>query len=437
MLKMRLATYSLIAANSIHCAAWAQTENPARSDSANVSAPDGKVIDRLPEHLLYIYAQPTAQAGLVNGERQLSASKRRWEQGRTLRVCLFGGNPVVARLIREVAGEWNNYSGVKFDFGTPNAWYNCLNPSSGYFQIRIGFSEKGYWSTVGNDSEVRLQPLQPSMNFEDFNMIYSDLRQPADAPIANPRPYDLAVIRHEFGHALGLLHEHQNPTLHCMDQIKWKGPGNVYEYLSQPPNNWNPSEVDRNLGYIGATDPDYVAGQPDAHSIMMYSLPPQVFIEGNKSKCYVQVNYNISPKDKEIISQIYPLAAAGQPNTPGDLDIKTANLNQLPKFVDAPNREDFLSRSLVDLQSQDKYIRRDARARLAEILRQDPSPEEVKGLVSQMKQATYRFQLGVAVALANARDAIQVDPATKKALLQLSQATSDVTLKRALQAAGK
>jgi hypothetical protein len=437
---MKNKTFSLCLGLAVCTSAFpalAQTQDKPAGNAAEAAGPAEKAIDRLPEHLLYIYVQPGGQPAAPFAERQLSASKRRWEQGRTLRVCLFGGNPVVARLIREVAGEWNNYVNIKFDFGPADGWYNCLAPTQGFYQIRIGFSEKGYWSTVGNDAEGRLLPLQPSMNFENFNILYSDLRQPANAGAAIARPYDLAVIRHEFNHALGLLHEHQNPALNCYGEIRWKGPGNVYEYFSKPPNNWNPSEVERNLGYVGTTDPDYEAGEPDVLSIMMYSLPAEVFINGTRSKCYVHVNYTISPKDKAIVATIYPPGAANIAQAPGDLDIRTANLSQLPHFVDAPNRRDVLSRALADLQSPDKYIRRDARARLADVFRKGTTSGEIASLVDEMKQASYRFQLGVAVALANARGATQLDSATRKELQRLSNNTRDLTLKRALQAASK
>lgn len=414
----------------------AQTESTATHANSTL-AQNEKMIDRLPEHLLYIYTQPAGATGPSLAENQLVAGKRRWEQGRTLRVCLFGGNASVAKLIRDVASEWNNYGNIKFDFGPEGSWYNCLVPSAGFFQIRVGFTDRGYWSTVGNDAEVRLLPLQPSMNLADFNTTYTDLRQSPNTVVQLAKPYDIAVIRHEFGHAMGLLHEHQNPKLNCLQQIRWKGSGNVFDYLAKPPNNWNPDEVERNLGYVGVTDPDYKAGDPDPKSVMMYSLPAQIFVEGTSSECYVSVNYTISQKDKEIVAAIYPRNGAATGADTGDLDVKTANLSTLPRFVDAPNRKDLLSRIVVDLQSSDKFIRRDARVRLAEVLTRGMTSDEIADLVRQMKDAPYRFQLGVAFALARAHGTIELSQSIKSELLDLSKKTTDLTLKKNLKTAGQ
>ena len=45
------------------------------------------------------------------------------------------------------------------------------------------------------------------------------------------------VVTHEFGHALGCIHEHQNPP-----GLIWNKRV-VYEYYMKPPNNWTKEEV--------------------------------------------------------------------------------------------------------------------------------------------------------------------------------------------------
>ena len=47
------------------------------------------------------------------------------------------------------------------------------------------------------------------------------------------------VVRHEFGHALGMIHEHQNPA--AQGQIPWDKP-KVYAYYAQQ--GWNKDDVD-------------------------------------------------------------------------------------------------------------------------------------------------------------------------------------------------
>jgi hypothetical protein len=129
------------------------------------------------------------------------------------------------------------------------------------------------------------------MNLERFNRLYSPDRMQAAVVLDQADRYHVATIKHEFGHALGLLHEHQNPVLDCQNEIKWTGPGNVYEYFAGSPNFWTADQVQRNLGFIKQTDPDFVAGASDPKSIMMYALPEPIFQRGSASPCFVPVNY--------------------------------------------------------------------------------------------------------------------------------------------------
>ena len=50
------------------------------------------------------------------------------------------------------------------------------------------------------------------------------------------------VVLHEFGHALGLIHEHQNPE----GGIQWNEPA-VKADLSGPPNNWDDETIRHNV----------------------------------------------------------------------------------------------------------------------------------------------------------------------------------------------
>jgi hypothetical protein len=50
------------------------------------------------------------------------------------------------------------------------------------------------------------------------------------------------VVTHEFGHALGAVHEHQNPAA----EIPWDKP-KVYDYYAGAPNFWTKEQVEINL----------------------------------------------------------------------------------------------------------------------------------------------------------------------------------------------
>lgn len=401
------------------------------AQSATAVQPAGELI---PDHLAYLYTPPPAGTA-TDAQHQLYAEKRRWENGRKLRVCFFNGNPVVARLVREIASEWNASSGVEFDFGAAGGWINCLSPAAGFPEIRIGFSERGYWSYVGSDSERYGGERAPSMNLDGFNRTYSEARLSPDVVTQQAAAYHKAAIRHEFGHALGLLHEHQNPALNCFDQVKWSGAGNAYEYFAQPPNEWSREQVDRNLGFAGVTDPDYVAGDPDPKSVMMYSLSASIFKGGTQSKCAVPVNYDLSDKDRQIVAKIYPKATPGQAIAQVSESVDAAYIRPVPQFAAAFDTQDYFKRAVADLESTDTATRRNARARLSQMVSEPQLSDDVSKLVLDVPNGSYRYKLGVASALGNADNTILISGGAATVLsTQLATATDQI-LRDALGAA--
>lgn len=389
-----------------------------------------ELVESLPEHLLYLYS---SQRDSVNDRvlDQLVANNRRWEPGRILRVCMFGGNEVVGTLIRDAATEWNLYSSVRLEFGS-SGFYDCLSPNAGFFQIRIGFASRGFWSAVGTDSERRLDPSAPSMNFDGFNFFYSSPRLDKSNVSQRAEPYHVAAIKHEFGHALGLLHEMQNPSLGCKDEIRWSGPGNIYEYYAKPPNRWSPDQVQRNLGFIEQADPDFMSGDSDPLSIMMYSLPAAVLKGGAESRCFAPVRHAISEKDKQIIARIYPPVA--QASTSADMDLSSATVRFMADAATQKEVADATVRIFADLDSGDTFTRRDARARLANLLAKLP-PAEATTLIQESDKGSYRVHLGTAVAISNAPTNFRLTPDAREALINQARLASDPTLKKQLDIA--
>jgi Astacin (Peptidase family M12A) len=88
---------------------------------------------------------------------------------------------------------WTNYANVTFNKTSQNT---TANPAD----IKISFKGQGSWSTVGTDAKGAGLD-NPTMNFESL---------PAD--VSTPTPADRAIILHEFGHALGMMHELQSPA---------------------------------------------------------------------------------------------------------------------------------------------------------------------------------------------------------------------------------
>ena len=197
-----------------------------------------------------------------------------WKPGRTLSVHFLDGLEEVQKEVERYAREWERYANIRFDF--------VNNPDA---EIRISFNEEGSWSAIGTDALVEefFAKGTPTMNYGWLE------------PGLPASDYS-SVVLHEFGHALGMIHEHQNPANH----IRWNKP-EVYRSLSGPPNNWDQETIDHNMfERYGATQTQFTAF--DDKSIMLYSFPSEWTLDGQS----FPVNDQLSDRDKEFITARYP-----------------------------------------------------------------------------------------------------------------------------------
>ncbi len=104
------------------------------------------------------------------------------------------------------------------------------------------------------------------------------------------------VVVHEFGHALGAIHEHQNPRA----KLKWNKAA-VYRYFAGPPNYWTKSDIDHNI-FARYSSFTTNSTKFDPHSIMLYSFPAEFFLDGKGTKS----NTDLSEQDKAFIAEQYP-----------------------------------------------------------------------------------------------------------------------------------
>jgi hypothetical protein len=222
-------------------------------------------IDRiLPRDLMRL--QPTARAG--GRTRAIAPIGKTWMNGSTLQVRFMGGSTAQKATVREQAGWWTEHANLKFNYNdAPGA------------EIRISFDQNdGAWSYVGTDCRgIPLNEATMNLGFMDGG-----------------------TTAHEFGHAIGLAHEHQNPA----GGIQWNEQVVIRE-LAKSPNFWDEATARHNV--LRKYTADQINGTAfDPDSIMLYFFPADWTTNGIGTKA----NEVLSALDKSFIAgaKMYPKA---------------------------------------------------------------------------------------------------------------------------------
>ncbi|GLB68216.1 hypothetical protein [Arthrobacter mangrovi] len=200
-------------------------------------------------------------------------NEARWNVSR-LKVGFLEGDPGLQQRVLAVAREWTgpDLANLQFD-----------EAADAEADIRVAFQQgNGSWSYLGTQAQ-HIGAGEPTMNYGWLT---------PDSPDDEVR----RVVLHEFGHAVGLIHEHQNPQ----KPIQWNRAAVIAD-LSGPPNNWDEATIENNI--FRKYDPQDLAGtDTDSSSIMMYPIPASWTLDGFSA----DLNSSLSATDKDFIRSAYP-----------------------------------------------------------------------------------------------------------------------------------
>jgi hypothetical protein len=230
-----------------------------------------KPINDEASYLAAIKENPTNEKQLPPGgrrKRSVGAWSKFWANGRVINITFFNElSPGLKKRIETIIRQWEPTTNLTFTFD-PDV------PGD----IRI--------MTIGNYNE--------SFVGTDALLIAQD--EPTLSLATSPEhPAFEAIVLHEFGHALGLDHEHQHPKAN----IPWDKP-KVYEFYKTT-NGWTEDEIDFNLFRLLPAD-DVIHGPYDKDSIMHYEIINDLTV----GDWEVGFNTRISKLDRRNMRKAYP-----------------------------------------------------------------------------------------------------------------------------------
>jgi serralysin len=222
----------------------------------------------------WCFAWPAARKSLSGKDRAALVKASRWNSGDIISISFLEGDPDVQDKVKAAALTWTGPQLARLSLEFRKNTTDTL--------VRISFQYQGSWSVIGTTCRQITDQIQPTMNFGWLTPTSTDeeIRR---------------VVLHEFGHALGLIHEHQNPA----GGIQWNRDA-VIRDLSGPPNNWPADVIEHNMFEAYAAEETNFT-EIDPQSIMMYPIPSSWTLDGFS----VGLNSDLSGRDKQFIHEQY------------------------------------------------------------------------------------------------------------------------------------
>jgi hypothetical protein len=244
--------------------------------------------------------------------RAAMLTTKKWPANTVLNVVFLGGQSWQKAWVEKVIKEqFEPYCAVKFSFD-PN----------GQRTIRISFNEaEGAYSALGTDALVMdINKATMNLGWLDAPGTKTDQGRftwkgiEYKVPAGQPRNKNEvgATVMHEFGHAVALIHEHQNPR---GAGIQWNF-DKVYQQFSGAPNNWSRDTIYNNILKKYAEDQTQ-GSMYDPKSIMLYFFSGDLTTD-NKG---TDMNYVLSPLDKQWLAQA--VAGDTSPTSTGSTNFST------------------------------------------------------------------------------------------------------------------
>lgn len=200
-----------------------------------------------------------------------------WEKGKVLKINFLDGNTELIEFVKQVAKEWVNVSDVDLN-------YEFVSDALAS-DIRVSFVGNASWSFIGTQA-LEIPKDEPTINLGSIKYM-EDLKDKRFA------------VLHEFGHVLGLIHEHQSPGIH--DEWNWDEIFKTYQTNFDWTEETTKETINRNLETMNTDDTFYKNKIFDPASVMLYNFPSNFF----KKPIQLIKTDELSEGDLELVKNIY------------------------------------------------------------------------------------------------------------------------------------
>jgi hypothetical protein len=212
--------------------------------------------------------------------RSIGEHTKYWNPGKNLKILVYRYNDHSFEAVKSGANKWQPYVNLNFEFIEIDE-DDIYNSEEFLGDIRVDFStlyNDGGGSKLGTDS-ITGSPHAPSMQLgTNFSSDY----------------FQFTVI-HEFGHALGLSHEHQHPDA----GIPWDREMAYTHFAATA--GFSRAVVDANVFPLQRV-PSRTYRPYDRHSVMHYPVLNELTV----GDWHQPQNLHISEGDIATMRMIYP-----------------------------------------------------------------------------------------------------------------------------------
>ncbi|WP_099168211.1 M12 family metallopeptidase [Pseudomonas sp. ICMP 8385] len=206
--------------------------------------------------------------GLNRNKRGVASPEKMWPQHSVLKISLLDMTDEQKAMIKDNINKWAPHTNLYFKF---------IDSPNGDIRIAADNNTNAGWSWQGTSAK-KAPASEPTMSIG----------------FATPSIYTAGKIQHEFGHALGLRHEHKHPDRQ-LDINKEK----IYE-------DYKSRDKTRRQADHDIIDPfhhnDVKVSAYDRASIMHYGYSKEVMNDGHA----IFTNTQLSDGDKQFIRSLYP-----------------------------------------------------------------------------------------------------------------------------------